>query len=325
MTFKRKVAAFVAICITAILVIAVGGCDDLGAYEDTKEYYNSFGDVVFVGGAAGEGKGYSVEEYFYNTESRDDFLVGEDGVYHGVEHSDYVYVAIPFTKDIKMDSLAMFLQANDDVAVHINVYVTDEIPTNWKKLEDLTVAEESTDVSSDNLEDLTDEESTEASSDNFEDITDAEESFDVSSDNLEENITEIVTDTSDETSVESSTEATSETSDTTTEEVTQTYDDPDPDSRIGEITLYLKGGAWNSFTLDTFKVDNKVEKSIYVEEGQYILLQIRNNSGVRVFDEDKQLYVDEQTGLVLEKAEITMTNLLVRALEIENKTEAKEE
>ena len=46
---------------------------------------------------------------------------------------------------------------------------------------------------------------------------------------------------------------------------------------------------------------------------------------MRVFDEDKQLYVDEQTGLVLEKAEITMTNLLVRALEIENKTEAKEE
>ena len=31
--FKRKIAACVAICITAILVVAVCGCDDLGAYE----------------------------------------------------------------------------------------------------------------------------------------------------------------------------------------------------------------------------------------------------------------------------------------------------
>lgn len=272
--FKRKAISCLAI-LTAILVIAVCGCDDLGVYSNTEEYYDSFGDVVFLGGAAGDGKKYSVEEYFYNTESREDFLIGEDGVYGGVEHSDYVYVAIPFTKDITMDSLAMFLQAKNDVTVYINVYITDEIPTNWKGKDEA--------------------------------LTDGEILTDAQGDNSEENSTDI----------------SSETSSDTAEEV-PTYDDPNPESKIGEITLYLNGGAWRSFTLDSFKINNKLEKNIYVEKGQYILLQIRNNSGVRVFDKDKQLYVDPDTGFVLDKAEISMTNLLVRALDTENKTEAKE-
>ena len=278
--FKRKAVSCLAICITAILVIAVCGCNDLGAYSDAEEYYDSFGDIVFIGGAAGEGKKYSVKEHFYNKESREDFLVGEDGVYGGVKHSDYVYVAIPLTKDIKMDSLAMYLQAKNDVMVYINVYITNEIPTNWKGTDEL--------------------------------LTDGEESTDTSSGNLEEDSTEIPADSYEETS--------SELSEDSSEEMTQTYGDPDPKSKIGEITLYLNGGAWRSFTLDSFKINDKIEKSIYVEKGQYILLQIRNN-----FDKDKELCVDSETGLALEKAEITMTNLLVRALDTENKTEAKEE
>ena len=273
-SFKRRAVAFVAVCITAILGIAVCGCDDLGAYENTEEYYDSFGDVIFIGGVADTGVSYSVAEYFYNKESREDFLMGEDGVYGGVEHSDYVYVVIPFNKDIEMDSLAMYMQAKADVTVYINVYVInkDQIPENWKKIEE---------------SDIPDAQSESMSEETFED-------------------------TSEETAEES----------TENDTDGQEYDDPDIESRIGEVTVHLGAGKWNSFTLDSFKINDNVEKSIYVEDGQYILLQIRNNSGVRVFDEDKKLYVDEQTGLVLEKAEITMTNLLVRALSLENNTEA---
>ena len=119
--FKRKIVACVAICITAILGIAVCGCDDLGAYEDTKEYYDSLWNIVFLGGAAGNGKSYPVEDYFYNDQSREDFLVDEDGKYTGVVQSDYVYVAIPFDKDIQMDSLAMYVQAKNDGMVYMNV------------------------------------------------------------------------------------------------------------------------------------------------------------------------------------------------------------
>ena len=254
MTFKRKIIAFVAICITAILAVAVCGCEDLGAYNSTEDYYASFGDVILIGGNAENGKTYPVEDYFYNEESRQDFLTGDDGAYKGVEQSDYVYAAIPLSKDLKMDSLAMYLQAQDDVTLYINVYVTDKIPTNWKKLDEAD-AENG------------------ASAESFEDILND------------------------------------------TEGGVQDYDDPDPQTRVGDIALYLKGGKWSSFTLDSFKVDGLFEKSIQLKSGQYILLQIRNNSGVRDFDEKTGLYIDAQAGLALEKAEITMTNLLIRAIE----------
>ena len=255
MTFKRKILACVAFCIMAILVIAMCGCEDLGAYESTEEYYASFGEVIFLGGAAGTGKSYSVDEFFYNEESKENFLTDENGNYTGVIHSDYVYIAIPLEKDLKMDSLAMYLQAKNDVTVYINVYVTDKIPTNWKTTGDIG-------ASSDDLPD--------ASISAFEDTSGDGESL--PSDGEQES-----------------------------------FDDPNPETVIGEVTVHLKGGEWNSFTLDTFKANGLYEKSIQLNDGQYILLQIKNNSGVFAFD--------EKTGLFLEKAEITMTNLLIRALD----------
>ena len=101
------------------------------------------------------------------------------------------------------------------------------------------------------------------------------------------------------------------------------YDDPDTQTKIGEITVHLKGGNWGSFVLDEFKVKDLVQKSIEINKGQYILLQIRNNSGVRTFDEEKQAYVDPDTGLELPKAEITMTNLLIRSLDVKEGNETQ--
>ena len=46
------------------------------------------------------------------------------------------------------------------------------------------------------------------------------------------------------------------------------------------------------------------------------MLQIRNNSG------DRKLNTDAN-GLKLDKAEITMTNLLIRALDIKNENEVQ--
>jgi hypothetical protein len=70
MTSKKGIKALVAICITAILVIAVVGCDDLGAYSNTEEYYSAFGDIVLIGGTSRDENRYSVEDYFYNIDSR---------------------------------------------------------------------------------------------------------------------------------------------------------------------------------------------------------------------------------------------------------------
>ena len=258
MTFKCIVKASVALCMAAILVIAACGCEDLGAYENTEEYYSSFGDVVLIDGTAKNKKEYSVEKYFYNKESREDFLRGEDGAYKGVEHSDYVYLAIPFESNIDMDTLALFIQSQNDVTVYISAFVSDKIPTNFKA------------------------------------IADNQMNGDSSGNSLGEQ-------TGDGTQ--------------NTEPV---YDDPDPEARIGEVTVHLKNGKWNSFVLDTFNINGQTQKSIQIKDGQYILLQIRNNSGVRVFNEKKQTYVDQLTGLELPKAEITMTNLLIRALNVKN-------
>ena len=235
-SFKRKLISCVALCITAILGIAVCGCDDLGAYENTEEYYDSFDKIIFIGGEAGDGEGYSVEKYFYNENSRDDFLEGEDRV----TPDEYMYVAVPFTKDIKMDSFAMYLQATRIVTVYMNVYLidSDDLPKRLEKTDPLGEEE-------------------------------------------------------------------------------QGYSEPASESKIGEITVHLEGGEWDSFLLDYFEINNNNEKSIYVEAGQCILLQIRNNSG------NPELNIEN--GIKLDRAEITMTNLLVRALEIENNTEAKEE
>lgn len=266
MTFKRLVSVCLAFCIMAILGVAICGCDDLGAYEDPEEYYNSFGDIVLIDGATKDSEEYSVEEYFYNKESREDFLEGEDGAYQGVEFGDYVYMAIPFESNIDMDTLALFVRSQDDVTVYINVFVSDDIPSAWRAISD-------NEISQDGSGDASDE------------------------------------------------EADTET-DTETEE--PVYDDPDAETRIGEIVVHLKKGKWSSFVLDEFNLNGKTQKSIQIKDGQYILLQFRNNSGVRFFDEEKQIFVDPQTALELPTAKITMTNLLIRALDIKNGDEVQE-
>ena len=266
MRLKRLFKSAIVLCITAILVIAVSGCEDLGAYSDTDMYYSSFGDIVLISGTTRTEEDYSVEDYFYNKDSRDDFLRGDDGAYEGIEHSDYVYMAIPFECDITMDTLALYIQSESDVSVYMSIFVTDTIPSEWKSLTDL-------EAENDTAEDENGEE--------------AEEN-----ENEEENEEKV-------------------------------YDDPNPETRVGDVVIHLKGGKWNSFVLDTFRVNGTTQKSIEIKEGQYILLQIRNNSGVRVFDEDKRAFVDPQTGLELPKAYITVTNLLIRALNIKNESEVQ--
>ena len=257
MTFKSIIKHCVVFCVTAILGIAVCGCEDLGAYTDTTEYYNSFGDIVLIEGTTRGRYEYSVEEYFYNEDSKEDFLAGEDGAYEGVKHSDYVYMAIPFESNIDMDTLALYIQSKTDVTVYISVYVTDYIPSNWKSISD--------------------------------NKTNGETISEQKSGDTPEN----------------------------------KYDDPDPETKIGDVALNLKKDYWDSFVLDVFSVNGRAQQSIQINDGQYILLQIRNNSGIRVFDDKKQAYVDPQTHLELQGAEITMTNLLIRALEVEHITETQ--
>jgi hypothetical protein len=264
MTFKKIASTCLALCLTATLAVAVSGCEDLGAFEDTEDYYDTFGSIRLINGVTGGSDTYSVEDYFYNESSREDYLVGEDGTYQGIEPAEYAYMAIPFHRDIRMDTLALYLQSQDDAAVYINVFVTDAVPSNWK-----SIAPDA------------------ANAENGENTD---------------------TDTGVDTGVDTGADAGAD-----TENTENKYDDPDPATRIGEIVVHLQKGKWASFVLDDFLVQGQSQTSIDIKEDQYVLLQFRNNSGVREFDETKQAYVDPQTGLELPTARITMTNLLVRA------------
>ena len=279
MAFKRTISACIAICMVAILVVASCGCDDLGEYSNVGEYYGSFEDIVLISATSRNTAEYSVEEYFYNENSRDNFLTGEDGVYTGVEYSDYVYMAIPFKSDLNMDSVSLYLQSKEDVTLYINVYVTDVVPSNWRSMTTNVISQ----------------------------------------------VAAIATDETDESeSADESTDSTESTESTESEE--NDYDDPDPDKRVGDLVVHLTKDKWNSFTLDSFYINGAAEGSIQISKGQYILLQFRNNSGIRIFDIDNQIYKDPQTGLELQRAEITMTNLLIRALDrgTENESEGGE-
>ena len=256
MTFKKIVSICLLFCIVATLAVAMSGCDDLGAFENTTEYYASFGDVVLINATTKEEKEYSVDKYFYSEDSRDNFLTGYDGIYKGVPHSEYVYMAIPLRSNIDVDTIALYLHSKTDVTVYASVYVTDKIPKSWRQLSDGDSSDES------------------------------------------------------EGSAEGETSG-------------KEYDDPDLKTRIGDVTVNLNEEKWNFFMLDHFVINGEAKKSIQINEDQYILLQFRNNSGVRVFNEEKQCYVDPVTALEIPKAEFTMTNLLIRALEVKEGNETQ--
>jgi hypothetical protein len=215
----------------------MSGCEDLGDFENTNEYYSSFGNIVLISKTTKEEKEYSVDKYFYNEDSREDFLKGEDRVLY----SDYTYMAIPFNNDIDMDTLALYLQSQNDVTVYINAYVINQ--SEWDAIRD------------------NDDDSEESTGDS-------------------ENNGKVYT-------------------------------------KIGEASVHLKNEKWNSFTLDVFKTNVGSQNSIKIKSGQYVLLQFKNNC----LDKNKQAYVDPVTGRELPKAEITMTNLLIRALDVKEGNE----
>lgn len=301
MRSKSIINAFVVLCITAILAIAVCGCEDLGAYDDTAEYYDCFGNIIFVDGVTGDYSDYSVEDCFYNKESKENFLAGENGEYMGVPHDYYEYVAIPVESTIDMDTLALYIQADDKATVYISIYVADEIPDE----DDTSTDTETTDAQSESPD--VSNTAAEGQSAPSEEGKGSEPDMGGDPDN-----TIIETERTESASEEAETE--SEAPEQTEEEVKPSYSKV----KIGEIVIQLDGGKWDSFVLDEFDVNGKAQKSIQINEGQYILMHIRNNSGLRNPDAADQASVEPQVENELQSVKITMTNLLVRTLEIAN-------
>ena len=246
MPAKKLLANLVAICLMLCTVLTLGGCDDLGEYEDEDDYYETFGDILLID-SAGEDESYSVEDYFYNESSREDFLVSDDGKYGGVPTAEYLYMAIPVKCDIVMDSLALYVLGDSEQGLYFSVYITDGIPSKIRK-----------------------------PGDPF------SETVDKDGETVEEEIK---------------------------------YDDPNPKSSLCDSVYYFDGNEWDAFLVEIFKEDGVSKDSISVKKDQYILIQFRNNSGIRVLDKTSGGLVDEKSGLALDSTGFTMTNLLIRVLQ----------
>lgn len=101
----------------------------MGAFEDLAHYYASIGDITLISDPKNSGgDSYSVEEYFYNKNSQDEFLVNEQGEYTGVEAKEYIYMAIPISEDIIMDDISLYMCSDSDCSVYISCYIVDELP-----------------------------------------------------------------------------------------------------------------------------------------------------------------------------------------------------
>lgn len=132
----NKLVPFVVAVVTAVTLT---GCFDLGEFEDEEAYYASFGDVklVYQNSDSEEKdirtKDYSVEDYFYNRNTGNDFSYGNPDDDLPDEGKDipqlpYLYLAIPVEDDFSIDSLVLYFNATSQCTVNVVIYVVDELP-----------------------------------------------------------------------------------------------------------------------------------------------------------------------------------------------------
>ena len=152
MRIKIFLKKLVSIGVAAIMAVTLVGCFDLGDFSDDATYYATFGDVRLVYQNPNatekdiETKDYSIEDYFYNKNTGENFVYGNPKDEELDEGKDipqlpYVYMAIPVEQDLNVDSMALYFNALQTCSLEIFFYVVDELPnggvfTNVKLLGD---------------------------------------------------------------------------------------------------------------------------------------------------------------------------------------------
>jgi hypothetical protein len=131
--FLKKLAAIGA---AAILSAAPAGCFDLGDFNEDSDYYAAFGEISLVHSIdkkEAECKKYSIEDYFYNKNTGEDFSYGNPKDDEPDEEKDipqlpYVYMAIPVLQDLSIDSLALYFNTVKSCRLEVVFYVVGDLP-----------------------------------------------------------------------------------------------------------------------------------------------------------------------------------------------------
>jgi hypothetical protein len=125
--------------VAVIFAVALVGCFDLGDFSDESAYYESFGDVRLVYQNPNsdkkdiKSKDYSIEDYFYNKNTGENFTYGDPNDEESDEGKDipqlsYVYMAIPIEQDLSLESLALYFNAIQTCSLEVFFYVVDDLP-----------------------------------------------------------------------------------------------------------------------------------------------------------------------------------------------------
>ena len=143
MRIKIFLKKFISIGVAAILSAASVGCFDLGGFSDDTEYYETFGDVRLVYQNPDvidkdvETQDYSIQDYFYNKNTGEDFVYGDPKDEESDDGKDipqllYTYMAIPVEQDLNIDSVALYFNALQTCALEVVLYVVGELPNGGK-------------------------------------------------------------------------------------------------------------------------------------------------------------------------------------------------
>ena len=255
MRTKIFLKKLVSISVAVILAATLAGCFDLGGFSDETEYYDTFGDVTLVYAEERdiEIEEYSIQDYFYNKNTGENFAYGDPKDEESDEGKDipqlsYVYMAIPVKKTLRMESFALYFNALETCALEVYFYVVDELPddgdfTHIKLLGDPEYQQKLDEdgnlmFEADGKTPLYEQE--------------VDENGNLKKDEFGNPIFKRIK-----------------------------YSDPDDSLIVGKTTTNVKKGEWVSLMMEKWSSG----KEIQIEESDYLLLRFINNSGASTKNE----------------------------------------
>lgn len=257
MRIKIFLKKFLSISVAAVMASTLVGCFDLGDFSDEAAYYDAFGDVGLVYQNPDseekdvERDNYSVEDYFYNKNTGEDFTYGnpeddEPDEGKNIPQLSYVYMVVPVKQNMTIESIGLFLNATRTCSLEIIFYVVDSLPDDgsFKNVRLLGYPE-------------------------YQQKQDGEGNpmFDADGSPIyQEKVDEYNNPLFDEFG--------------NPIYVEKIYSDPLDSKIVGRTTASLKAETWSSFLIEKWASG----KAVAVKKGQYLLMRFVNNSGLNEVD-----------------------------------------
>jgi hypothetical protein len=258
MRTKIPLKKFIAASVAAFMAAASAGCFDLGGFSEETDYYESFGDIGLVYQNPEslqkdvERDDYSVQDYFYNKNTGEDFAYGdpkdeESDEGKVIPQLSYVYMSIPVTRAMTIDSFALYFNAVQTGSLEVYFYVVDELPNDG----DFTTIRL---LGEPEYQQKLDE--------------DGKPMFDINGrpifqEKLDDENNPIYDANGNPVYV------------------ANIYSDPSDSLIVAKATAHVTEGEWVSLIVDTWNGASELE----IKESQYLLLRFVNNSGLNTGDQ----------------------------------------